>query len=283
VESLGAIQQLFMHLVTLDHGAFGTLGDVMTFWAKTTPSGQPPPTDPLFPSLQTLRFTERHFGPDDESAFVQLPLAAPKLRHLSLRAARFPNATLAATLPQFAASLTYLDLSHDGGVYVEEHVVDDALIALVLATLPLLEHLDVGSHNWFSTSVAFASAAFARDNCVAPRLRSLSVARQRSLNRDGLQTIVRVCPCIAQLDIRGCFGISLRDFAAVLVVPRAQPAPEQAASTTTRGPLRLPNLRRVVASYRRRVPRVLNFITYHCGNYGKLEWQRAENDNRQTR
>jgi hypothetical protein len=35
--------------------------------------------------------------------------------------------------------------------------------------------------------------------------------------------------------------------------------------------LRLRKLRRVVASYRHRVPKALSFIEYHCGNYGTLE------------
>jgi hypothetical protein len=185
-------------------------------------------------------------------------------------------------LPRFAASLTHLDLSHDGSVYLEAHAIDDALVALVLQELRLLEHLDVGSHNWFSTSVAFASGAFTGDDCVALRLRSLSVARQRRLGRAGLQTIVRVCPGLVQLDMRGCFGVSLRDFAAVLVAPgapTAQAGQEATATATVRqGTLRLPKLRRVVASYRRRVPRALNFITYHCGNYGMMEWRRTEQD-----
>jgi hypothetical protein len=179
-------------------------------------------------------------------------------------------------------SLTHLDLSHDGSVYLEGHAVDDALIALVLRELPLLEHLDVGSHNWFSTSVAFSPGAFARSECVAPRLRSLCVARQQRLGRAGLQTIVRVCPGLVQLDMRGCFGVSLRDFGAVLLAPAA-PTTGQAgheATATGRGTLRLPKLRRVVASYRRRVPRALNFITYHCGNYGVMEWRRTEHDDR---
>jgi hypothetical protein len=176
-------------------------------------------------------------------------------------------------LPRFAASLTHLDLSHDGDFYLEGHAVDDALVALVLRELPLLDHLDVGSHNWFSTSVAFAPAAFAGNDCVAPHLRSLSVARQKRLDGAGLQTIVRVCPGLMQLDMRGCFGVSLRDFAAALVAPAAptaQAGPE-ATSAMRQGTLRLLKLRRVVASYRRGVPQALNFITYHCGNDEMME------------
>jgi hypothetical protein len=82
-----------------------------------------------------------------------------------------------------------------------------------------------------------------------------------------------------QLDMRGCFGVSLRDFGAVLLIPGAPTVQTSHAAITTarqKGTLRLPNLRRVVASYRRRVPRALNFITYHCGNYGVIEWRRTE-------
>jgi hypothetical protein len=273
-------RQLFLHLVTLDRAALGILSPVVALWAKQATSDSLTPAtglSALFPSLQTLSFPARGFTTYDY--FVHLPEAAPKLRHLSLRAAPYSNATLAATLPRFAASLTHLDLSHDGSVYLEGHAVDDALVAVLLRDLRLLEHLDVGSHNWFSTSVAFAPAAFAGDGCVAPRLRSLSVARQKRLDPVGLQTIVRVCPGLVQLDMRGCFGVSLRDFAAVLLGPAAPTAGHE-ATATGRGTLRLPKLRRVVASYRRRVPRALNFITYHCGNYGMMEWRRTEQGNR---
>jgi hypothetical protein len=273
---------MFMHLETLDRAALSILFPVVAVWARAT-RDQPASTaasSALFPSLQTVSFSARGFTADDY--FVHLPLAAPKLRHLNLRTAPYSNATLAATLPRFAASLTHLDLSHEGSVYAEQHVVDDALVALLLRELPLLEHLDVGSHNWFSTSVEFAPGAFAGNDCIAHRLRSLSVARQKRLGPAGLQTIVRLCPGLVQLDMRGCFGVSLRDFAAVLLAPPGAPtAPAGHEATTTvrqKGTLRLPKLRRVVASYRRRVPRALNFITYHCGNYGVMEWRRTEQE-----
>jgi hypothetical protein len=282
-ESLEVYRQMFMHLVTLDSATLGILSDVVALWVRAT-SGQPAPSaasSALFPSLQTLHCSKRGFTTYDY--FVHLPEAAPNLRHLSLRAARYSQSKLAATLPRFAASLTHLDLSHDGTTHGAKHVVDDALVALLLRDLSLLEHLDVGSHNWFSESVAFAPAAFADDRCVALRLRSLSVARQALLGRAGLQTIVRVCPGLVQLDMRGCFGVSLRDFAAVLVAPGAPTTAQAGHEATTamrQGTLRLPKLRRVVASYRRRVPRALNFITYHCGNYGMMEWRRTEHDDR---
>jgi hypothetical protein len=154
-----------------------------------------------------------------------------------------------------------------------------------LNAAPRIETLIVDLTHTFGTAVTFAGAAF-RDAPTRPSLRKLKVARQGGIQKEGLETIVRLFPNLRALDVRGCFGLSLKDFAASMLEPHPldsaacattihDGALAQDSSPTPRRPhhyrLRLRKLRRVVASYRRRVPKALNFIEYHCGNYGTVE------------
>jgi hypothetical protein len=98
------------------------------------------------------------------------------------------------------------------------------------------------------------------------------VARIDSLRSEGITTIVRVCPNLRALDLRGCRNVSRRDFVAA-VVERCV-APAAVAGAPPQNPkqdlaLRLRNLRRVVASFRWPLPNILNFVEYDPGFFGR--------------
>jgi hypothetical protein len=149
----------------------------------------------------------------------------------------------------------------------------DALVSGLLSSLPRLAILHIGASHHFGSAVTFAPAAVADGGgLVFPAMRELNVARQNGIRKEGLETIVRLFPNLRALDVRGCFGLNLRDFASAMLEDRHVAG----ADLRSHRRLRLRKLRRVVASYRCRVPKALNFIEYHCGNYGTVEARIAE-------
>jgi hypothetical protein len=87
-----------------------------------------------------------------------------------------------------------------------------------------------------------------------------------TLDDEGIATIVRVCPQLRALDIRGCLGVTTDGFAAaVLAVPCAGMAPKQHHA------LRMRKLRHVVASFKWPPLRALNVAQYHPGLSGRAE------------
>jgi hypothetical protein len=252
----------------------------------------------MFPALSVLRnnlpsqlrraVEEAADDADARSALLQLPdvveipdidarevaawaVCTPNLRRLTLAFyVSIPAATLLDALRPLQA-LRHLVLNSVDGV----DYFDDTLISGLLTSLPRLVELNIGAQNHFATSVAFDPAAFdSRLTCSS--LRELNIARQCGIRKLGLRTIVRLFPNLRALDVRGCFGLSLNAFAAAMLEVTRGGA---VAGAATDGPstrrvsrrLRLRKLRRVIASYRRRVPKALNFIEYHCGNYGEFE------------
>jgi hypothetical protein len=142
----------------------------------------------------------------------------------------------------------------------------DVCIAALLRHMPALTALELGSVAGTVSGLTFVGAAY--DGVCAPGLRELVVARVRSLGDDGIATIVRVCPNLRALDIRGCLSVTTDGFAAaVLEAPCAGLAPKQQHA------LRLRKLRRVVASlnWPPPPPRALDFIQYHPGLSGREE------------
>jgi hypothetical protein len=215
---------------------------------------------------------------NDERVVAAWAFSTPNVRRLSLSfRLPTPTPTLLDALTPLQA-LRHLVLDSVRGV---DHF-DDTLIAGLLASLPGLVGLSVGAQRHFATAVAFAPAAFDPD-LACPGLRELNVARQCGIRKEGLDTIVRLFPNLRTLDVRGCFGLRLSAFAAAMLEDAAPS--DVVASATTGGPptrrvsrrLRLRKLRRVVASYRRRVPKALNFIEYHCGNFDEIVFE-SESD-----
>jgi hypothetical protein len=153
---------------------------------------------------------------------------------------------------------------------VQRHLINvqstmtDECIAALLRDMPALIALELGSVAGTVSGVTFVGAAY--DGVCALGLRELVVARMRSLRDEGIVTIVRVCPQLRALDIRGCLSVTTDGFAAaVLAAPSAGAAPKQHHA------LRLRKLRRVVASFKWPPPRALNFAQYHPGLYGEKE------------
>jgi hypothetical protein len=145
--------------------------------------------------------------------------------------------------------------------------VTGACVAALLRDMPALTALELG----YVAGVAFAGAAY--DGVCAPGLRELVVARVCTLRDEGIATIVRVCPNLRALDIRGCRNVTTKGFVAAVLE-----APPCAGTVTGSHPrpnrhqtLRLRKLRRVVASLRWPLPRALNFVQYHPGFYGSDE------------
>jgi hypothetical protein len=140
----------------------------------------------------------------------------------------------------------------------------DACIAALLRDMPALTALELGSVARTMSGVTFVGAAY--DRVCAPGLRELVVARVRTLGDEGIATIVRVCPHLRALDIRGCLGVTTDGFAAAVLE-----APCAGAASKQHHALRLRKLRRVVASFRGPPPPALNFVQYHPGLSGRDE------------
>jgi hypothetical protein len=161
-----------------------------------------------------------------------------------------------------------------------EYIPTDAQTAQLLASLPLLEHLDVSVYNGRNPYLTFASADFA--GIVAPRLRTLKMAAAWRLRGRGLRNVALVCPNLRHLDVRAAFAMSRREFIDALVEfsaadvrnPRCtNEATAGAAAANSHAKaashleqrLRLPKLRRLYSTFRRRLPKALNFNTYCSG------------------
>jgi hypothetical protein len=147
----------------------------------------------------------------------------------------------------------------------------DECIAALLRDMPALTAFELGSVAGTRYGVTFAGAAY--DGVCAPRLRALVVTRVQSLHDDGIATIVRVCPNLRVLDIRGCLGVTTDGFAAaVLEAPCAGKGASDPMTPEQHHALRLRKLRRVVASFNwPPPPRALDFIHYHPGLSGREE------------
>jgi hypothetical protein len=148
----------------------------------------------------------------------------------------------------------------------------DAQVAQMLASLPLLEVLDLSVYNGRNPHLTFATADY--DGVVASRLRTLKVAGAAQLRGAGLRALARICPNLRHLDVRAAFAMSRLQFIDGLLELSAPPTEaEGVAATTTSGVqprkpaqrLRLPKLRRLYSSFRRRLPKALNFNTYCSG------------------
>jgi hypothetical protein len=217
----------------------------------------------------------------DHDVIVALAACAPNVSHLIVEIPHLTRdshlqSTYCLAYAMAAANhrhLRRLEFVSTTGV----DLLTDANVACLLVSLRRLASLHIGAADHFGASVKFAPAAFSPFIAGGsfPAMRELNVARQGGIRKEGLDHIVRLFPNLRALDVRGCFGLSLNDFAAVMLETNNTTAPSTVTSTCPRRPyhpgLRLRKLRRVVASYRRRVPKALNFIEYHCGNYGTVE------------
>jgi hypothetical protein len=148
--------------------------------------------------------------------------------------------------------------------------INDACVAALLRDMPALTALDVGSAGcYLQGDLTFVGEAY--NGVHAPGLRELVVARIDSLRGEGIATIVRVCPNLRALDLRGCRHVSKHDFVAAVVEhcvadpvgAEAPPRPKQDLA------LRLRKLRRAVASFRWPLPRILNFVQYDPAFFGR--------------
>jgi hypothetical protein len=146
----------------------------------------------------------------------------------------------------------------------------DAHVAQVLASLPLLEVLDLSVYNGRNPHLTFATADY--DGVVAPRLRTLKAAGAGQLRGAGLRALARMCPNLRHLDVRAAFAMSRLEFingllelspAPAAVAAAAMPSGAQPQKPVHR--LRMPKLRRLYSSFRRRLPKTLNFNTYRSG------------------
>jgi hypothetical protein len=146
-------------------------------------------------------------------------------------------------------------------------IFTDAETAQLLVALPLLEVLDLSVYNGRNPHLTFATADY--DGVVASRLRTLKAAGAAQLRGAGLRALARICPNLRHLDVRAAFAMSRQEFIDGLVELSA--ASVAAATTTETQPqkpvqrLRLQKLRRLYSSFRRRLPKVLNFNTYCSG------------------
>jgi hypothetical protein len=156
------------------------------------------------------------------------------------------------------------------------YIPTDAQTAQLLASLPLLEHLDVSVYNERNPYLTFATADYA--GIVAPRLRTLKIAAAWRLRGRGLRNVTLVCPNLRHLDVRAAFAMSRHEFIDALVEFRAVPNPRGTNEATAEAAdgqakaaprmeqrLRLPKLRRLYSTFRRRLPKALNFNTYCSG------------------
>jgi hypothetical protein len=146
-------------------------------------------------------------------------------------------------------------------------VPTDAAVAQLLASLPVLEALDVSVYNGRNMGVTFATDDY--EGVMAPRLRILKAAGAGRLRGDGLRALAQMCPNLRHLDVRAAFAMSRRDFVDGLVEPSCSTDTDGAVTgklarrQTQR--LRLPKLRRLYSSFRRRLPKTLNFNVYRGG------------------
>jgi hypothetical protein len=247
----------------------------------------------LFPKLSGIRgplpwTVERVIMPDLGSTAPPLPqvtnvslvasalvlasmvISTPNLRTLTLMSRMDAPSPVLKALTSFR-HLRRLEVllpeGHDGS--------GDVFVRTVVSALPCLTELNVSARSHFATTITFApTGVFDRAAAATfPALRVLNMARQCGICKAGLETIVRLFPNLRALDVRGCFGLSLKDFADAMLEAVAPTVAATDGPSTRRVShrLRLRKLRRVVASYRCRVPKALNFIEYHCGNYGTVE------------
>jgi hypothetical protein len=152
--------------------------------------------------------------------------------------------------------------------------ITDACVASLLRDMPALTALDVGSAGcYLQGDLTFVGEAYS--GVCAPGLRELVVARIDTLRGEGIATIVRLCPNLRALDLRGCRHVSKHDFVAA-VVERCvvDPAGAAAGTEAPRRPkqelaLRLRKLRHVIASFRWPLPRILNFVRYDPAFFGR--------------
>jgi hypothetical protein len=147
-------------------------------------------------------------------------------------------------------------------------VPHDADVAQMLASLPLLEVLDLSVYNGRNPHLTFATADY--DGVVAPRLRTLKAAGALQLRGAGLRALARMCPNLRHLDVRAAFAMSREEFISGMLElsVAAGGAAARTLETQQRNPvrrLRLPKLRRLYSSFRRRLPKALNFNTYCSG------------------
>jgi hypothetical protein len=230
----------------------------------------------------------------DAVRIASLAACAPNLANLVLEFSTFMHVASPAHISALSSlqNLRRLELITFRGI----ESFGDALVSGLLSSLPRLAILHIGASHHFGSAVTFAPAAYGSvtgDNAF-PAMRELNVARQNGIRKEGLDHIVHLFPNLRALDMRGCFGLSLNDFATAMLEKR----PDARAAASADGGadvhfaivpmcscadcvdcadvhfhhrLRLRKLRSVVASYRRRVPKALNFIEYHCGNYGTVE------------
>jgi hypothetical protein len=146
----------------------------------------------------------------------------------------------------------------------------DAHVAQMLTSLPLLEVLDLSVYNGRNPHLTFATADY--DGVTAPRLRTLKAAGAAQLRGAGLRALARICPNLRHLDVRAAFAMSREEFVDGLLEFSALHAEAEGAAATSgmqpRKPaqrLRLPKLRRLYSTFRRRLPKALNFNTYCSG------------------
>jgi hypothetical protein len=157
----------------------------------------------------------------------------------------------------------------------------DAHVAQMLASLPLLEVLDLSVYNGRNPHLTFATADY--DGVVAPQLRTLKAAGAAQLRGVGLRALARMCPNLRHLDVRAAFAMSRREFVDGLLELSATPEGAAAATRTTSGTqpqkplqrLRLPKLRRLYSTFRRRLPKALNFNTY-CSGWSAVHHEQFE-------
>jgi hypothetical protein len=199
----------------------------------------------LYPNVSEMYFTQ---GQPCSPTAVAVLCALTQLRVLVIT----PN----------AAGRSYDTNRFDSDL---EYIPTDAQTAQILASLPLLEHLDVSVYNGHNPYLTFATADYA--DIVAPRLRTLKIAAAWRLRGRGLRNVTLVCPNLRHLDVRAAFAMSRHEFIDALVEFRAAADAVNAhAKTPLEQRLRLPKLRRLYSVYRPRwLPKALNFVTYCSG------------------
>jgi hypothetical protein len=244
-----------------------------------------PSTQPLSPEpARRARHVPRPSWAIDD-AYVTL---YPNVEHLHLQVTTTGvNRVNRGELPMICAltKLRVLAIAGDGFRGVRNHhwmrrsdpigAPADAATARLLASLPVLEVLDLSVYNGRNMHLTFASTDY--DGVVAPQLRVLKAAGAGRLREEGLRALARICPNLRHLDVRAAFAMSRRDFVDGLVeFSPATPPPApvgaddggggaaQAARRQTQR-LRLPKLRRLYSSFNRQLPKVLKFNVYRSG------------------
>jgi hypothetical protein len=223
------------------------------------------------PPLRLLEITDLTERISDLEVVKAVAACMPNLCHVSVTSHDPAAGRTLGTALTSLRQLRRLEFVSSIGI----DCLDDAILSKLLRVLPCLAVLDISAWHHFPMSVTFAPAALKGcEGVVYSAMRELRAARRCGIRKEGLEAIVRMFPQLRTLDVRGCFGLSLNNFSAVMLESHST---DTAPATATTGVgsrqtrLRLRKLRRVVASYRRRVPKALNFIEYHCGNYGTVE------------